>query len=717
MRLSKNEYIYFSIAVLIICIFSLLLYFDFTSRSAIGQERIVGSIAFKKRVAQRKYSDQVVWDDIEQTSPVYNNDSIRTAEMSEAVIRLADGTEITVNENSMIQLSFSTDEIDIQFKGGSISTRRSDLLDKTISKLNIKTDDTTVNVAKSDVQLSGAKDKGVSLVVTRGNATVTTGGRERSVKRNQKIEVLKGSKDIRIYALLLHPLKPLPDIVAVTPEMTCPIAFSWENLKPEQDGIMEISDSVSFARILAARKITGNSASVTLPPGSYFWRLRAKNRKIGDVTTSDGRRFSIVRVEPAYLIYPDHGSVIQYGKSRPVINFKWNGSDMVQEYNLEIAFDQAMNRKIASYGTFGNAMVVDNLDHGTYFWRIISVIKISGNTSRVPSAVRMIKITKKKTIDPPYPQFPPDGETVSGTLIKEKGLNFSWQNDQDIQSAWLNISTTSDFSNVIFRGNSRSNFIKVRRKLEPGTYYWRIHGILAHNRLTEPSAIMKFSVVAGKNIALKYPADSSEIASGGNLKDVKLSWEKTDVYGEYLVQVSNDKAFSRIEREVNSTDNHTVISGINPGKHYWRVMLKNNDGGIVMKSSSNSFVVLDTLPEPTILSPENRETIDMGKLNEIGLRWKRLDEANAYRFRLYRIDNKKISMVTDRMIRGTNYDLADINFPGEGEYRWSVQAFEMNPDGSKIIRKSRVYQSSFNIQAAAAPKKIKIITPKVIYIE
>jgi len=104
MKLSIREYIFFSTAALIICIFSLLFYLDFTSHSAIGQERIVGLIAFKKQVAQRKYSDQVVWDEIEQTAPVYNNDSIRTADNSEAVVRLSDGSEITINENSMIQL-------------------------------------------------------------------------------------------------------------------------------------------------------------------------------------------------------------------------------------------------------------------------------------------------------------------------------------------------------------------------------------------------------------------------------------------------------------------------------------------------------------------------------------------------------------------------------------------------------------------------------------
>jgi hypothetical protein len=708
---------FFSAATLVICVFSLLFYFDFTSRSAIGQERIVGSIAFKKRIAQRKYSEQVVWDDIEQMTPVYNNDSIRTADLSEAVIRLADGTEIMVNENSMIQLSFTTNEIDIQFKGGSISTKRSDVAGDTINKLNIKTGETTVSVAKSDVQISGGNDKGVNLVVNRGNATVTTGGKEKAVKQNQKAIIERGSQTMKIYTLPLRPLTPLPDSVIVTAGTTGPVAFSWEELKNERDGILEISDSVSFARIITARKITGASVSVTMPNGLYFWRLRAKNMTSGIVYASEVRKFTIVRVEPAYLIYPDQGHILQYGKTKPVINFKWSGSDVAQEYNLEIASDPTMRKITVSHQTQEKSIAIDIPGEGTYYWRVISLTRVSGTISRVSSTVRMMTLSRKKIIEPPVPQFPPDKSTVSGKVLQEKGVIFSWLNTEDIQASRVIISSDADFKNVIFSGTSGTNFITIKRQLEPGIYYWRINGILAGNQGTEPSSVMKFSVITGTQIKLAYPSDSSEVVSDGNGKEVKLSWEKSDMYGEYVVQVSSNKSFSNIEKEELATGNNAVISGVKPGKYYWRVLLRNNEGSIAMSSRPNSFVVLDTLSEPTILSPVNRQIIDMDNLNELDLRWKRLADANAYRFRLYRIDAKKTKMLTERMIRGTNYGLSDMNFPGEGEYLWSIQGFEMNKDGSRVIRKSPVSQSRFIIQASAATKKIKIITPRVIYME
>ena len=83
------------IGSVIIITFSLLFYNDLTKKVDAGEAEEVGTITFKREVAQRKYTSQVVWENIEQNAPVYNYDSIRTANLSEAVIHLKDGTAFT----------------------------------------------------------------------------------------------------------------------------------------------------------------------------------------------------------------------------------------------------------------------------------------------------------------------------------------------------------------------------------------------------------------------------------------------------------------------------------------------------------------------------------------------------------------------------------------------------------------------------------------------
>ena len=45
-------------------------------------EEPIAIITFKYKTAQRKFLERVVWDRLRQNSPVYNGDTIHTAELS-----------------------------------------------------------------------------------------------------------------------------------------------------------------------------------------------------------------------------------------------------------------------------------------------------------------------------------------------------------------------------------------------------------------------------------------------------------------------------------------------------------------------------------------------------------------------------------------------------------------------------------------------------------
>lgn len=715
MKLSKTEYIVFVAAGIIVCSFSVLFYFDFSGRTAAGEERIVGSVTYKKSQAQRKYSSQVVWEDIEQRAPVYNNDSIRTAELSEAIIRLNDGTEIAINENSMIVLSFATNEIDIQFRGGSISARRGELEGGSVANMNITSGKTTVSVARSDVQVSGEKERALHLTVNKGTAKVTRGSEERIVSGNQKVTVADDSKELKVYALPLVPLAPLPDSVFVTPARTADVTFAWEKLKQGREGVCELSDSDAFRRIIARKKMDGSTATFNLPPGSYCWRLRAAARRGETPDVSEVRKFIIERVEPPYLIFPGAGQIFHFAQAAPAINFKWSGAAIAQAYRLEIASNSAMNNMVAAVKTEERSIAVDSLAEGTYYWRVVSVIRVSGKTYHVPSETRKILVARSSVVEPPLPQFPPDGESINGRIMNNPGINFSWRRNEEVPAVRITISRQSDFRSLVYSGVSSASFLRIRRKLEPGRYYWRLAGILPRDRHTEPSGVMTFIITSGDTIRLLSPGDRADVTRGSG--PLNFTWEKAGVYGEYILQVSTDQSFSRVEKEERTSDARVSVRAVRPGTHFWRVLLRSDDGAVIMTSKPSMFTVLDTLAEPSIISPVNRTTVDMEGNREINLSWKRLDEANAYRVRVYKIEGSQRTLMTERMIKNSRYEIGDINALGEGDFLWSVQAFEMTPDGSRILRKSPVSQSHFSVKNASSAKKIKILTPHVIYVE
>ena len=79
-----SDFIVVGMSFVIISTCSFFLYANFTKKIEVGNVKKIGTITYKRKVAQRKYSGQVVWEDIEQNNPVYSNDSIRTSSISEA---------------------------------------------------------------------------------------------------------------------------------------------------------------------------------------------------------------------------------------------------------------------------------------------------------------------------------------------------------------------------------------------------------------------------------------------------------------------------------------------------------------------------------------------------------------------------------------------------------------------------------------------------------
>lgn len=80
----------------------------FKALSKLGEEPIA-TITFKYKTAERKFLERVVWDRLRQNSPVYNGDTIHTAELSEATVWFTDGTALELAENTMAQVFLHSD--------------------------------------------------------------------------------------------------------------------------------------------------------------------------------------------------------------------------------------------------------------------------------------------------------------------------------------------------------------------------------------------------------------------------------------------------------------------------------------------------------------------------------------------------------------------------------------------------------------------------------
>src|SRR5574344_1026593 len=87
--------------LLAICAVSLYLFFyDLNSSSIRTDKTKIATVNYKYKVAQRKFNDRVLWERVQQNSPLYDGDTVRTADLALATIYFSDGAVIELNENT-----------------------------------------------------------------------------------------------------------------------------------------------------------------------------------------------------------------------------------------------------------------------------------------------------------------------------------------------------------------------------------------------------------------------------------------------------------------------------------------------------------------------------------------------------------------------------------------------------------------------------------------
>lgn len=703
------------IASVIIATFALLFYTDITRKADAGEAELIGTITFKRKVAHRKYASQVVWEELEQNEKIYNYDSIRTADLSEAIIHLEDGTEIALNENSMILLALSKEEIDLEFSRGSISAKRDELKDDA-KNLSITALGTTVLVGKSDVNLNRAEGRDLNLTVNRGDATIKAGEAEKLVKANQRVVVSEDKKDLRVLTINLRLKNPPPSGYVLTTKSATAIDFSWEPVKGSWNVYLEISRNSLFNDIVASKRVFRNATKQVLQRGIYYWRLKAVS---GSRKTeySDVRRLSVIGDKPVELIAPLDGGIYTYRSVIPIITFKWSKSGIASAYTLIIAKDQAMNTIVQRVQTPGTSIAIDTLKKGTYFWRVETSIGLRG-IANLQSRVYRLNIEEKGETEPPELLYPPDKNHLSRAVLEKHHITFTWKMNPEIESSSLSIARDEDFKDILFTSKSKVNFLQFKESLPIGKYFWRVIGKLMGGDLTKPSVSRSLMITETEPIALLKPEDNAIIDPGeGETPPVKFVWARTDVKGRFHLDISREKDFASLYKEHDGESNSADIPQLEPGRYFWRVSLRDDNGSQIMQSSYRTLLIQEKLSEPVVISPRNGSVVNMRDRNSFPLRWGRSKKATMYRIGLHQIKRGRAYSIMERTVSQTNYNVRELNKLDEGRFFWTLQALETDSRSNRVIAMSPTVKTYFDITLGKPFERVKLRLPKTLYPE
>jgi outer membrane protein assembly factor BamB len=704
MKSLSSDLIAVGLSVLITGGSSGILYNDFTKKIDAGQNRQIGTISFKKRVAQRKYAKQVVWEDIEQNSPVFSNDSIRTSDISEAVIHLDDGTAINVDENSLILLAAAKDAININFEQGSISASRSGLGDSYFGKINIQSKNTIVSIEKSDVTLSKSDTDELDLTVSRGTAQLKAGGgAAQTILKDQKVIIDPVSSGTKVTDISLQLTAPSDSGYIISSDPQAAVTFSWQELKDVKPSL-EVSSDRLFAKPLITRLNAVSGTAGYLAPGTYYWRIKALNPDSKKMEFSEARRFSVLRDRPVVPAYPGEDARISYTANPPLINFRWTGNDLASSYIIEVSKDREFKNIVKTSQTRLTAISFDNLPDGTYFWRVATRVSIPGNEKYSSVTMPyMFRVEKLQAAVPVRLISPLPDSRIDRKMISANGIVFSWKPDSSAQKYELQFSRDINFTVPEFTAESISNYLNVTREFQPGDYFWRVKTFSPAAAGTVLSAPRQLKIIEAVGLNLKNPPDNSDMAleEGARGLKVDFSWGAVSLDGYYLFELARDSTMVNIVKRTALNADSAKVDALRAGAYFWRVKYLDRNKNEISASPVFSFTVtvpvkVQTVPEaavpaagPALADVKTPETDKASPVTRIII-------ASPVRGSAIYIDNRfrgygKVDIEADP---DKIYNLA-VKTPGYDDYTVKItpeknKSTEIKPALVKIVRLDRI---------------------------
>ena len=466
----------------------------------VKNEEPVGEITFKKRSAQRKFIDRGMWDRLKQSSPVYNGDTIRTIEQSEAVVIFQDQvTYLTLDESTMIQIFFD-------------------------------------NISGAKIDFSGGNMEVVSenknIVISSGDSTIVLDGQARMNKNEEEfvLSVLEGQASFdetkieagNVLALDAKGVIIIKPVIVITsfglsayilspPSEAVPVVFSWKSFHFESDTyvIVEVAEDRSFKNIIETREVTGASqVSIPLKSGNYWWRsypAKSGGREPISALFPSGT-LEIIPSAPAALLSPPDAAELAFSKET-LVPLSWSAVEMASSYLVEISADADMSNPVVSRGVEKNSVTQSGLDYGRWYWRVTPVFPSQFRGSGISSQTGEFNVTKEKpVIAAPVLTYPLQNGRTSANLSAGRLL---WNHDTNVNSWLVEVADNAEMNAPVVKHNVTNNYFSLSSNLlqDGKKWFWRVTALGGENPAV--SIVYNFEVTAEKPPAPK-PAPPAE---------------------------------------------------------------------------------------------------------------------------------------------------------------------------------------------------------------
>jgi hypothetical protein len=674
--------------------------------------KVVGTIIYRQRQAERKYTGQVLWGSLLQNSPVYNLDAIRTASDSSATIYLEDKTRIELGEDTLLVLDVGGAAKKLDLSGGTLSVER----EGGSGSLKVATSSGDLALEKGAVAIS-AKKAAVSIAVAEGRASFRpasirsasqANGASGAIELDQEKAVsVSASGDVA--EAKLEPVSPASGKELVALADRTKVDFSW--IGPVSfAGLLELAADPDFSRGRDARPVSGSGASLELTPGEYYWRLRGAEGKGPE--PSRAFKLSVVASGSPRLIRPAAAASIANAEGAPsLVDFAWSASPKAEGYRIEVSSDPSFAKSELRLACQRASLSTDKLGQGRWYWRVAALFPSYGlEAASSASSFDIVAVARPTTAWRGDASTPLETSTLAA---KAGALSLSWEQTEGADAYRVAVAKDKDFREIVYSGSSRSSATTIATSLDEGTYYARVSPIVA-GKEGEASASRTIVVHAPEPIVLLAPAKGSSLPP--ERKTIDFSWSDPNLGRRFRVELASDPDFGKLLGRATSAAPKASIDRPEgfAGELYWRVSSLDAKDSPLATSASSSFALPALLASPVVVSPADGEVIDAYRRGSFSFAWKASSGAEKYRLSLYRLTGGAMTPVREWTTDKTSVDVKNFDFLAVDAYAWKLTALGAAAGGAASESPATI--SYFKITQSSQVSAPKLKAPEIIYV-
>ncbi|QQO10932.1 FecR domain-containing protein [Breznakiella homolactica] len=639
----------------------------------------VGTITFKYKSAQRRFIDRVLWDRLRQESPVYNGDTIRTADLSEATVRFLSGEIIELSENSLVQIHTDDLRTRVNLAEGDISVNAQNAAHSFI----LAAGSSSIEVAAGAVvnAKTGTEGQGLDLRVIEGTASLrdAQGGVETAGAGSMISFLEDGTRSSEPMVAVVSP-RPNTRMLSVIRE-EIPVQFSWNtiNFTGGQEVRIEVSLDRNFSNPAAEATVSGETRTeIRLAPGTYWWRAYPQGAAPGaggHPENAVSGRLTILYAPPPRVIAPAEEYQYWYRTRKPAVRFLWTALEQAAQYRIDIADNPGMENPRVSRRIRESSFIFSGLEGGRWYWQVTPIYPEDFEGTAYSSEVASFTITQGGELQAPVLTAPAAGSFIN--IAKERGdTYFSWKNDDEAASYTFRISRDQNLGNPVITEKVSENWYAYtvnQTALSAGQYYWGVYQTDIEGNESPVSPSRPVVALEGEVVyRTTFPPDGYTIADS-LLPDIRFTWRSNLPFANRY-QISADTGFTNILFDENISASGIQGRVLPPGEYYWRIAADTGSDAIQFSTVPKRFRVSAPLPAAEIINPIENARIIIREGQSIDFSWLPIPDAEYYQMKLYRKDGDDTIVHENLYNEGTSETVPMAAFE-EGNYVWTVQAF------------------------------------------